>query len=72
MTPVLVTSTGCQAGAYFDNDVIPPGVPSPCLPWAYTYGQFGALLDAYPAVHPEDFVTFGVLQALPRRGSQCE
>jgi len=68
MTPVFTTSTGCQAGAYFANDVIPPGVPRPRLP----YGQFGAFLDAYPAVHSEDFVTFGVLQALPRRGSQCE
>jgi len=66
------TSTGCQAGAYFDNDVILPGVSRPRLQWAYSCRQFGALLDAYPDVHPEDFVTFGVLQALPRRGSQCE
>jgi len=72
MTPVLVTSTGCQAGAYFDNDVIPPGVPRLRLPWAYSYAQLGALLTAYTDVHPEDFVTFGVLQAQPRRGSQCE
>jgi len=34
---VLTTSTGCQAGTYFDNEVIPPGVPRPTLPWAYTY-----------------------------------
>jgi len=29
MPPVLVTSSGCQAGAYFDNEVIPPGAPRP-------------------------------------------
>jgi len=29
MVPVLVTSVSCQAGAYFDNDVFPPGVPRP-------------------------------------------
>jgi len=65
MTPVLVETTGCPAGAYFDNDVIPPGVPRPRLPWAYTYAQFEALLLAYPTVHPEDFITYGVLQAQP-------
>jgi len=32
MPLVLVTSTGCQAGAYFNNDKIPPGVPRPRLP----------------------------------------
>jgi len=37
MAPVLVTSTSCQAGAYFDNNVIPPGAPRPKLPWAYSY-----------------------------------
>jgi len=52
MPPVLVTSTSCQAGAYFNNDEIPPGVPRPRLPWAYSYAQFGALLTAYPDVHP--------------------
>jgi len=62
MAPVLVATTGCQAGAYFDNDTIPPGVRRPRLPWSYTYGQFEALLLAYPTVHPEDFITFGVLQ----------
>jgi len=72
MASVLVATTGCQAGAYFDNEVIPPGVPRPRLPWAYTYNQFEALLTAYPTVHPEDFITFGVLQAQPRRGSQRE
>jgi len=72
MAPVLVATTGCQAGAYFNNDLIPPGVLRLRLPWSYTYGQFEALLLAYPTVHPEDFVTFGVLQAQPRRGSQCE
>jgi len=72
MPLVLVASTGCQAGAYFNNEEIPPGVPRPRLPWAYSYAQFGALLTAYPDVHPEDFVTFGVLQAQPHHGSQCE
>jgi len=65
MAPVLVTSISCHAGAYFTNDVIPPGVVRPRLPWAYTYAQFEALLLAYPTVHPEHFVTFGVLQAQP-------
>jgi len=69
MPPVLVTSSGCQAGAYYDNEVIPPGAPPPKLPWAYTYAQFDALLAAYPDVHPEDFVTYSILQAQPRRGS---
>jgi len=72
MAPVLVATTGCQAGAYFDNEVIPPGVPRPRLPWGYTYPQFEALLLAYLTVHPEDFVTFGVIQAQPQRGSQGE
>jgi len=72
MAPVLVATIGCQAGAYFDNNVIPPGVTRPRLPWAYTYLQFEALLTAYPTVHPEDFITFGVFQAQPRRGSQHE
>jgi len=60
MAPVLVATTGCQAGAHYSNDVIPPGVLRPRLPWAYTYEQLEALLLAYPTVHPEDFVTFGV------------
>jgi len=72
MAPVLVATTGCQAGAYFDNEIIPPGVPRPRLPWGYTYAQFETLLLAYPTVHPEDFVTFGVIQAQPQRGSQGE
>jgi len=72
MPPVLVTSTGCQAGAFFNNEVIPPGVTRPRLPWAYSYAQFRALLTAYPDIHPEDFVTFGVFHALPRSGSQGE
>jgi len=63
------TLSGCQAGAYFDNEVIPPGAPRPKLPWAYSYAQFDALLSAYPDVHPEDFVTYGILQAQPCRGS---
>jgi len=72
MPPVLVTSTGCQAGAYFDNEVIPPGAPRPKLPWAYSYAQFDALLSAYPDVHPEDFITYGILQAQPGRRSHRE
>jgi len=72
MPPVLVMSTGCQAGAYFDNDVIPPGAPRLKLPWAYSYAQFAALLAAYLDVHPEDFVTFGIFQKQPRRGSYRE
>jgi len=66
---VLTTTTGCHAGACFDNEVIPPGAPRPQLPWAYTYAQFDQLLQAYSEVHPEDFVTFGILQEQPRRGS---
>jgi len=65
MPPVLVASTSCQAGAFFDNDIISPGAPRPKLPWAYSYAQFEALLAAYPDVHPEDFVTYGILQAQP-------
>jgi len=72
MPPVLVASTGCQAGAFFDNEVISPGVPRPKLPWAYSYAQFDALLTSYPNVHPEDFVSFEILQAQPRRGSYLE
>jgi len=37
--------------------------------WAYTYAQFDQLLAAYPEVHPKGFVTFGILQEQPRRGS---
>jgi len=72
MAPVQVATTGCQAGAYFNNETIPPGITRPRLPWAYTYGQFEALLLAYPTVHPKDFITIGVLQAQPRRGSHRE
>jgi len=72
MTPVLVATTGCQAGAIFDNDVIPPGVLRPRLPWGYTYEQFEVLLTAYPTVHPEDYVSFGVLRSQPRPGSRGE
>jgi len=70
MSWVLVISTSCQAGEYFDNEVIPPGAPRPKLPWAYTYAQYDALLAAYPDVHPEDFMTCGILQAQPGRGSR--
>jgi len=48
MPPVLVKSTGCQTGAYFDNEVIPPGAPRPKLPWAYTYAQFDASCQLTP------------------------
>jgi len=57
------TTTGCQAGTFFENELIPPGAPRPKLPWAYSYAQFEALLAAYPDVHPEDFFTYGILQA---------
>jgi len=72
MPPVLTTATGCQAGAYFNNEVITPSAPCPKLPWACTYAQFDALLAAYPDVHQEDFVTYEILQAQPRRGSHRE
>jgi len=72
MQQLITTSTGCQAGSFYDNEVIPPGVPGPKLPWAYSYAQFNALLTSYPDVHPEDFVTFGILESQPRRGSYSE
>jgi len=68
-TDMLTTTTACQAGTNFDNEIIPPRAPRPKLPWAYSYAQFDLLLQAYPEVHPEDFVTFGILQEQPRRGS---
>jgi len=55
MPPVLVISSGCQAGAYFDNEVIPPGVLRPKLPWSYTYAQFDALLASLPGRSPGGF-----------------
>jgi len=61
-----------QAGAYFDNEIIPPGAPRSKLLWVNTYAQFDALLAVYPDVHPEDFITYGILQAQPRRGSYSE
>jgi len=72
MPPVLVASTSCQAGCHFDNKVIPPGAPRPKLLWAYCYAQFDTLLTTHPEVHSEDFVTFGILQAQPLRGSYTE
>jgi len=72
MTPVLVTTTGCQAGAVFDNDLIPPGVPRPLMPWGYSYRQFQTLLSSYPTIHPEDFISFGVSRSQPRTGSRGE
>jgi len=65
-------AAGYQAGCYFDNEVIPLGAPRPKLPWAYTYAQFDQLLQAYPKVHPQEFVTFCILQEQPRRGSYRE
>jgi len=51
--PVIEAKTAeCQAGCFFDNDVIPPGAPRPKLLWAYSYAQFDQLLQAYPEVHP--------------------
>jgi len=69
MPAVQSSSVRTQAGTFFDNEIIPPGAPRPKLPWAYTYAQFDQLLAAYPEVHPEDFVIFGILQEQPRRGS---
>jgi len=66
MPPVLTNDTQCQTSCFFDNDVIPMGAPRSKLPWAYAYAQFAQLLQAYPEVHPEDFVTFGILQKQPR------
>jgi len=34
-----------------------------------SYPQFDQLLQAYPEVHRKDFVTFGILQEQPHRGS---
>jgi len=72
MPPVSTSSQASQAGCYFDNDLIPPGAPRPTLPWSYTYVMFDQLLQAYPEVNPEVFVTFGVLQEQPRQGSARE
>jgi len=72
MRLALTSTVGSQAGCFFDNDEIPPGAPHPKLPWAYSYAQFTQLLQVYPEVHPEDFVTFGILQEQPRRGSVRE
>jgi len=72
MPVIMTTITETQAGCYYDNEVIPPGAPRPKLPWAYTYAQFDALLAAYLDVHPDDFVTYSILQAQPRRGSYRE
>jgi len=68
-TTVTFKMATCQTKVYFDNSEIPPGAPRPTLPWGYGYQQFDSLLAAYPEVHPEDFVTFGILQEQPRRGT---
>jgi len=60
--PTITTKTAESQAGYFDNEVIPPGAPRPKLPWVYSYAQFDQLLQAYPELHPEDFVTFGILQ----------
>jgi len=72
MPTVSTTSKECQAGCFFANDIIRPGAPRPKLHWAFSYAQFDQLLLAYPEVHPEDFVTFGILQEQPPRGSARE
>jgi len=61
MPPMPTTTTGCQAGTFFDNELIPHGAPCPKLAWAYTYAQFDELLAEYPEVHPENFVKFTIL-----------
>jgi len=57
---------------YFDTAEIQPGAPRPKLPWGSSYMQFITLLRAYPTVNPKDFITFGILQEQPRRGTQAE
>jgi len=59
-----------QTDSYFDISEIPPGAPCPKLPWGYSYLQFYRLLREYPDIHPEDFVTYGILQSQPRCGTQ--
>jgi len=72
MPTIATSSKECQAGCYFDNELISPGAPRPKLPWSCIYAMFDQLLQAYPEVHPEDFVTFGILQEQPRCGSAGE
>jgi len=72
MPTVTTSAKVCQTGCYLDNELIPPRAPRPKLPWAYTYAMFDQLLQAYPEGHPEDFVTFVILQEQPRRGSARE
>jgi len=70
MPSVKYESSTTQTKVYFDNAEIQSEAPRPTLPWGYGpygYPQFNALLPAYPEVHPEDLVTFGILQ--PRRGT---
>jgi len=57
---------------YFDTAEIPPGAPRQSYPRASATPQFQALLQAYPDVHLEDFVIFGILQEQPRRGTHAE
>jgi len=63
-----------QTDIYFDISEIPPGAPHPKLPWGYynSCPQFNTLLLTHPIVHPEDFVTYGIMQEAPRRGTQEE
>jgi len=68
-TTVTFKRVTSQTKVYFDNSEIPPGAPRPTLPWWYEYQQFDSLLAAYSEVHPEDFVTFGILQEQLRRGT---
>jgi len=69
MPAITYSSATRQTKIYFDNAEILPGAPRPTLPWGYGYPQFDAMLAAYPEVHPEDFVTFGILQEQPRCGT---
>jgi len=64
-TTVTFKLATCQGTVYFDN----AEMPCTTLLWGYGYWQFYCLLAASPKVHPEDFVTFGILQEQPRRGT---
>jgi len=53
-------------------DEIYPGATRPRLPWGYSYAQFNELLPTYPTVHPDDLVTYEILQAQPCRGTRSD
>jgi len=71
-TPVVPTTAEItrQTDSYFDISEIPPEAPRPNFFWRYSYPQFHCLLREYPDVHSEDFVTYGILQSQPHRGTQ--